>query len=194
MAKKSTASSKDKAVKAALTLAAKQGWLETGMADIAKKAKLPLHELHDYFDDRFDILAAYGKMVDKKVMEAVGDPDDSLSPRDRLFDIMMERYDVLNEGREGICAILKSFCFDPKQAIISLPHLGRSMSWMLEASGIDTGGLKGAIKVAGLTAIYLKTLRTWKDDDSVDMAKTMAALDKALGRAEQWADSFGLNR
>ncbi len=62
---------------------------------------------------------------------------------------------------------------------------------MLEAAGIDTGGYKGAIKIAGLTALYLKTLKTWREDDSEDMAKTMAELDKNLERSEQWAGSFG---
>jgi hypothetical protein len=35
-----------------------------------------------------------------------------------------------------------------------------------------------------LTALYLYTVRTWIEDDSEDMAKTMAALDKNLERAE----------
>lgn len=192
MAKKSTANIKEKAVKAALKLAARQGWLETSLADIAKEAKIPLADLHEHFLDRFDILAAYGRMIDKHVMDTLGEPDASLPPRDRLFDMIMERFDILNEDREGVCAILESFCTDPKQAVISLPHLGRSMSWMLECCGIETAGYKGALKIMGLTGIYLKTLKTWKNDDSPDMAKTMAELDKNLGRAEQWVDKFGL--
>ncbi len=192
MAKRPAKTVKEKAVKAALTLAAKQGWVETSLADIAKQAKIPLHELHDHFEDRLDILSAYGRTIDKRVLETAGSPDPETPPRDALFDILMERFDVLNEDRAGVQSILKSFCQDPKQAIISLPHLGRSMSWMLDAAGIDTGGIKGALKVAGLTALYLKILRVWKSDDSEDMAKTMAELDKSLGHAEQWAGSFGL--
>ena len=192
MAEKATKPTKEKAIKAALNLAAQKGWTETSLADIATESGISLSELHEMFEDRFDILAAYGRMIDKRVLEAATAPQPGLSPRDLLFDLLMERFDVLNENRDGVAAILKSFCLDPKQAIISLPHLGRSMSWMLEAAGIDTGGIKGAVKVAGLTGLYLKVLRTWKDDDSPDMGKTMAALDKTLGRAEQWAGSFGL--
>ncbi|MEC7576790.1 MAG: TetR family transcriptional regulator, partial [Pseudomonadota bacterium] len=86
----------------------------------------------------------------------------------------------------------ESFHYDPKQAVISCPHLCRSMSWMLEAAGIEVGGIKGAMKVAGLTALYIKTLRVWRSDESVDMAKVMAALDKDLGRVEGLALRFGL--
>ena len=69
--------------------------------------------------------------------------------------------------------------------------LCRSMSWMLEAAGMDTGGARGAMRVAGLSGVYLKTLKVWKKDDSPDLSKTMAALDKDLNRLEQFANSFG---
>ena len=192
MEKESTENIKDRAIKAALELAATQGWGVTSLADIATAAEIPLSRLHEYFEDRFDILTAYGRMIDNETLDSAGTVDQSLSPRERLFDLLMARFDVLNKDRAGVCAILKSFCFDPKQTVISLPHLGRSMSWMLEAAGISTAGLKGAVKVAGLTGLYLKTVKIWKDDDSPDMAKTMAALDQYLDRAERWAVNFGL--
>ena len=48
---------------------------------------------------------------------------------------------------------------------------------MLETARVGSDGLKGAIRIKGLTAIYLITLRTWLQDESADMARTMAALD-----------------
>lgn len=177
---------RESAVRAALDLAATQGWEQVTLPAVAKHAGIGLAELRDHIEDRLDILAAYGRMVDKRVMEAAsGDADSGTPPRDRLFDLVMERLDVLSEDREGVKAILSSFRFDPKQAVISLPHLGRSMIWMLEAAGVSTGGIKGAMRVAGMTALYLNTLRTWRDDESADMSATMAALDKNLERAEK---------
>lgn len=186
-----TVNVKEAAIRAALALAAEKGWGDTGLGDIAAKAKVKLSDLHEYFDDRTDILIAYERQVDRMVLDAFSAPEQGLSPRDLLFDMLMERFDILNEERAGVIAIVKSVCLDPKQAVIGLPHLGRSMNWMLEAAGIDTTGLRGALKVAGLTGLYLKTLRVWASDDSADMGKTMAALDKYLGRAERLADSFG---
>ena len=100
----------------------------------------------------------------------------------------MERFDLLNEDRESLKAILSSFKRDPKQVLLSWPHLCRSMSWILEAVGEDTRGIKGAIKVAGLSGVYLKTLKTWVEDDSADMAATMATLDKTLKTADDWVN------
>jgi len=190
-AKDTTKNTREKCVGYALALAAEKGWAEMSLRDVADKAGLSLAELHQHFEDKSDILIALGRMIDRKVLENIGKGEEDASPRDRLFDVLMERYEVINHYRGGVVAILESFLPDPKQAVIGLPHLARSMSWMLEAADIDTGGIRGAVKVAGLTGVYLKVLKTWKDDESKDLSRTMAALDKALGRAEQFAGLCG---
>lgn len=183
---------KTRIINVSLELAQEKGWAQTSLSDIAERAELSLAELHEHVEDKCDVLTILGRMIDRKVLAEVGKTDTESSPRDRLFDILMERYDALNEYRDGLCAVLDSFSCDPKQAIIGLPHLARSMTWMLEAAGIETTGIRGAVRVTGLMAVYLKGLYCWKKDDSPDLAKTMAALDKALGRAEYVASLTGL--
>ncbi len=186
---KQTLPPRHRAVKAMLALAARDGWPAVTLQAVADEAGLSLAELHDLVEDRLDLLTSYGRMIDRKVLESVSS-DESLSPRDRLFDLMMERFDVLNQDREAVASILRDLTLDPKSALFTLPHLGRSMGWMLEAAGIGTSGWQGGLKILGLTAVYLETLRHWKTDISEDMSVTMAALDKNLGRAEQWAGRF----
>ncbi|MBI2233633.1 MAG: TetR/AcrR family transcriptional regulator [Micavibrio aeruginosavorus] len=178
---------RERAVRAALDLAARQPWGAVTMRDIAGAAKCTLAELYNVFGDRHDILAAYGRQIDCRVMEeSAADPD--APERDRLFDVMMARFDVLNEDRAAVVSILKSFCTAPKNALISLPHLGRSMVRMLEAAAIDPNGPRGAVTALGLAGVYLCTLRAWMGDESDDMGKTMAALDRGLERAEKAAE------
>ncbi|MCB9983312.1 MAG: TetR family transcriptional regulator [Rhodospirillales bacterium] len=191
MAKKTEKDLKQAIVEKTLALAEQQSWDSVGLPDIAQAAGLTLAEMYDLVEDKGDILALFGRMIDRRVLEAIGPSDANVSERDRLFDLLMERFDVLNEYRPGLVSILQSFRFDPKQAVIAAPHLCRSMSWMLEAAGIETGGITGAVKVAGLTGVYLKTLRVWRDDESADLAKVMAALDKDLGRVERAANTLG---
>jgi AcrR family transcriptional regulator len=183
--------SKDEIVVRTLELASELGWANVTLMDVSDKSGLSLAELHDHFDDKADILVALGRMIDRRVLEAFDTPEVDASLRDRLFDVMMERFDVLNDYRDGVVAVLHSFRFEPKDAVISCPHLCRSMSWMLEASGIETNGFRGAAKIVGLTGVYLKVLKIWKDDESPDMGKTMAMLDKHLGQAESLANRFG---
>lgn len=181
---------KQKVVHSALALAEEQGWEYTTLRDIAERSEMSASALYDVVEDKSDILVLLGRMIDRRVLDGLEHSEDS-SPRDQLFDVLMDRYDVLNDYRDGLVAILDSFRLDPKQMIISLPHLCRSMSWMLETSGIETSGVKGALKVAGLSGVYLKVLRVWKEDESADLSKTMAALDKELERVERFADMFG---
>ena len=173
-----------KVIKAAFTLARELGWETVTLKDISDESGISLSEMRNYFDDKTDILVQYNKQLDKKVLASVSGQNEPV--RDQLFEILMERFDLLNEDRESLKAILSSFKRDPKQVLLSWPHLCRSMSWILEAVGEDTRGIKGAMKVAGLSGVYLKTLKAWIEDDSVDMAATMAALDKSLKTADEW--------
>lgn len=183
---------KEKLVREAMELAAELGWEFLTLRDVAERGGISLAELRMYFADKSDILTALGAMIDREVLGQMEDLDPAASPRDVLFDVMMERFDVLNRYRAGIVSVFHSFRLEPKQALLSMPHLFRSMEWMLEAAGIDSNGFKGAAKVVGLTGVYLKGVRVWIKDDSPDMGKTMAELDKALGRAEKMAGYIGL--
>jgi AcrR family transcriptional regulator len=186
MAKKSVkkpASTRDP-IDAALELAAEKGWAEISFEDIAGASGHDLADLQERFADKTDIIAAFGRRLDRKAAESAAYGAD-MPHRDRLFDLLMERFDGLNEHRAGIISFINTIRCDPKQLIVGLPHLARSMARMLEAAGIEAEGLTGAAKVAGLTALYLKTLRSWVEDESADLGKTMAALDQNLAKAEQ---------
>lgn len=182
---------KDRVIDAALQLAAEEGWNDVSFEQILMAADVDQADAFEYFDDKTDILIAFGRRVDRHVLDNTAISSESdMSTREKLFDLIMERFDVLNDYREGIISILESFRGDPKQAVVSLPHLAKSMSRKMEKAGIETDGAGGAIKVTGIIGVYLYVVRTWKEDDSVDMAKTMAALDKALDKAEMAANSF----
>ncbi|QQG37133.1 MAG: TetR family transcriptional regulator [Micavibrio aeruginosavorus] len=189
---KSKENPKERIVNAALALTARDGWEALTMEKIARQAKISLATLREFFDDRYDILACYARMVDQKVLDAVGETDKDASRRDRLFDILMERFDILNENREALVSVIEDIKCEPHQIVTNLPYLARSMGWMLEAAGIETAGLRGAAHIAALSAVYIATIKTWTNDDSLDLSKTMAALDRNLGHAEKCAGILGL--
>jgi AcrR family transcriptional regulator len=175
---------KGKIIDAAVQMAAEHGWDAVSFIEIAKAAGVELQQVFDLFDDKSDILVALGRHIDARVAERVGDMPANEACRDRLFDILMERFEILNETRDGIVAILHSFKGDPKQAVISLPHVPKSMAKMLELCEVETSGIRGALRVAGLSGLYMKVLCVWMRDETSDMARVMAMLDKDLGRAE----------
>ena len=185
MAKKSTKSIPELLVDSALTLAAQKPWKYITLREIAGDAKIDLIALRDFIDDKSDILVFYGKRIDRLTLTACKDIDMSEPARDRIFEILMERFDILNQDRTALLSILHSIKQDPKSLILSLPHLKKSMAWMLEAADISTSGWSGAGKIIGITAVYANTLRAWIKDDSEDLSKTMAALDQSLDKFEK---------
>jgi hypothetical protein len=115
------------------------------------------------------------------------------SPRDRIFDVLMRRLDAMQPHRPGLVRFLDELRGDPPIALFVLGLLPRSMAWMLEAASVDTAGLAGLARTEGLTAVWLATLRAWARDETVDLGPTMAALDRALDRAEQVARTLRLD-
>jgi AcrR family transcriptional regulator len=172
-------------IKAALELAAAGRWSRISLRDIAVAAGVSLAELHELYPSKSAILRAHFDAIDAAVLKdtAEFDPDDS--SRDRLFDVLMRRFDALN--RDAIAAIVAATCRDPIAGLCLSAGLMRSMQWMLEAAGIRTAGPGGRMRVRGLAVVWLATARVWLRDDSEDGARTMAALDRNLARAERVA-------
>lgn len=169
-------------VGAAFALAAERGWREVSVAEAARRADLPLDQARARFPARAAILLRFGRIADQAAL--------ALSPRegphrDRLFDMLMRRFDALQAHREGVLALMRTLPTDPCTAALLATATLRSMGWMLEGAGISARGPIGRLRRKALLAIWLAALRAWREDASADLAATMAALDRALARAER---------
>lgn len=172
-------------VTAAMKMAGEQGWGAVSVLAAAREAGLPPDRAHAKFPGRHRILLALGRMADQA---ALGDPAPEGSTRDKLFDVLMRRVDVFQAHRDGVLALLRALPADPATAALLACATQRSMGWMLDAAGISSAGLRGALRTKGLTAVWLWTMRAWQTDESADLSATMAALDTALARAEPMAN------
>ncbi|MBC8242165.1 MAG: TetR family transcriptional regulator [Alphaproteobacteria bacterium] len=174
-----------RAVKAAMALAAVQGWRDTTMADIADEAGLNLADLRQLYGSKTAVLAGLIRLTDEQVLRGSG-PDMAAEPvRDRLFDVIMRRLDALAPYRDGIAAVARDLRRDPAAlACLAAGPGRRSLQWMLEAARIQPWGLLAPLQLKGLGLVYLSVLRVWLRDEGEDLSQTMAALDKALGRVE----------
>jgi len=178
----------DALITGAFTIAAREGWHAVSVIAAAREAALPLDRARKNFASRDAILMRFGKRADSL---ALAEAPATGPARERIFDLLMRRFDALQTHRPGILALLKSLPADPGTALYLTAATARSMGWMLQAAGIPTTGLSGQIAINALLGIWLYALRAWQTDDTTDLAKTMAALDKALSRAEQAANWFG---
>jgi AcrR family transcriptional regulator len=169
-------------VDAALALAARQGWARTSLADIAAEAGLPLLDVYAHCRSKPAVFAAFLARIDRAVLAGESEPGEK--PRDRLFDTLMRRFDALRPHKEAVRAMLRDGPADPLGALCAAPAFFRSIAWMLEASGVGTDGLRGRFRTKLVAAVYLSVMRTWLADDTADLMRTMAALDRRLKAVE----------
>ena len=133
--------------------------IEPSYAEIAKEAGLSLSAAYQAYPSKAAILMGIGRDIDARIFAGLeGDPLDG-SPKDRLFDLLMRRFDALNQHREAFAALAKDLPRTPGEGLALLCQLRSSLARMLEAAGISASGLRGALRIEGLGAIYAAALR-----------------------------------
>jgi AcrR family transcriptional regulator len=177
-----------------LGLVAQRGFTEVTLRDVAVAADLGLADLYKLYPDKVALMGAFIARIDAAVLAGTAravDPEETA--RDRLFDVMIRRYDALKPHRTALAAFRRAMMRDPLLALALGPALRRSMAAMLEAAGLPSDGITGAVRQNGLLAIHHAVLRVFDRDESVDLSKTMAALDSRLKTAERWAQVLERN-
>ena len=170
---------------ALLNLVETQGWIDLSFAEIAEKAGVPIAEAHGIYPSKTAVLLGLTRAIDERILNSLTNDPLEGTAKDRLFDIVMRRFDVLKGDREAYRRLMRQLPATPGAFAALLCQLRRSLSLSLEAAGISASGLKGALRLKGLLAIYVAGLRAFATDDSDDLSKTMAEIDKRLGQAEK---------
>lgn len=170
-------------LRAALELAASRAWSDIAMADIAAQAKRPLSDFHGAAS-REDLVEALDAHFDR-AMSAEGVPAET-SPRERLFDVIMLRFEAMEPYRAGITEISK-FRETSLYHLLRLPnHRLASAAWALASAGLDNdAGAPASLKRVAVSRVIAQAERAWRRETSGDFALTMAALDKGLRSAEE---------
>jgi AcrR family transcriptional regulator len=182
---------RDRALDTFLGLIAERGYGDVSLRDVGEAAGLGMADLYRLFPDKLAFVAGFMARIDGDVLAGTpetNDPEETV--RDRLFDILMRRFDVLKPHRAALAAIRRAGLRDPLMALVLGPTLMRSMAAMLEAAGVPSRGVPGAVRQNALAMIYGAVSRVFDKDDSGDLSKTMAALDSRLKTAEKWVQTF----
>lgn len=181
----------DKATDAFLRLIAEKGYASVSLREVAEAAGFGVAELYRLHPDKVALITAFMAKIDAEVLAGTprqSDPEETA--RDRLFDVMMRRYDALRPHRAALAALRRAGLRDPLLAFALAPAVRRSMAAMLEAASLSSDGLNGALRQNGLLAIHYAVSRVFDGDETGDLSKTMAALDGRLKTAERWAQVF----
>jgi AcrR family transcriptional regulator len=180
-------SERERIIDAFMALLAEKPIERIGFTEIAKSAHVSLSELRGTFASTLAILAAQMRETDRAVL-AGGDADlADEPPRERLFDVLMRRLEVLAPHKAAVRSLMRSASRNPGLAFALNSLSVRSQQWMLTAADIAASGPRGMMRAQGLALLFASVLRTWVDDQDRGLARTMAALDRALARGQRWA-------
>ena len=172
-------------VHALMRLAAEQPWDDIELTDVAREAGIGLSDMRDLFPSKGAILDGFTRMIDKQVIEGTTDDLAGEPARERIFDVLMRRLDAMAPYKRALRRISLALRSD----LLSLSALNRSalnsMRYMLAAAGVPTEGPLGFVKLQGTVIAFANVTDTWFTDDDPTGARTMARLDRELGRGER---------
>lgn len=185
-----SANNRDKILEAFLSLLAETSFEKIGLAAVADKAGVSLAEMRKYFGSTFDMVASFVRATDEKVL-AGGDVEDAqATTRDRLFDVLMRRFEVLTPNRAAVRSLACTARRNPRFALGMNKLAVRSQQWMMSAAGLDSSGLAGGMRAQALAVMFARVMRVWLDDEDPGLARTMAELDRELAAGARLATLF----
>jgi AcrR family transcriptional regulator len=174
-------------VNLAFALVAERGWHHLSFTELARRADVPLVRVYAELPDRMALLRALGRRLDAQMLDIATADLDGLSPRERLFELMMRRFDAMGPCKEGLRALSRQAAGDLGLIATGLCNVGRLSRWLLDAAETSDGPAARTVAQKVLGAIYVRVFNVWLDDDTPDMARTLAELDRRLQQAENVA-------
>ena len=161
----------------------KKSWNSIKLEEICKKSKINKKKLQRRIDSKLDLLSNINRYFDLQLTNTSETVDQS-SHKDMIFELMMLRFDILQNYRKSIIKIFNVFKRKPQELLLLLPSFIESMIVITRMAKIPTSGLKGNLKIKGLLMIYFLSFLVWTKDNCESLEKTMKSLDNYLNNAD----------
>ena len=163
------------------------GWEDFSVEKLSTRENIPINELKVYFKCKYSIVDKFSRMIDRNIESKlrIQDFKDS-SKKDILFELIMMRFDEMEDFKESLAKILNVSKNKPLLVSIITKNVMNTMDFFLELSKSYNNYAFDFLKKNFLFLIYSITFKTWLSDDTEDKSKTMAELDKLLSTAENF--------
>jgi len=176
---------KEKLIILGFKLIEKKGWSYFSLKNLAKENKSDLESIKIFFKNKSQFLVSFSEMIDNKVLANIDkDEFNKNSIKDNLFELIMLRFENLNHYKTGLKILLSDLKKSPVELKKIMKKVLDSMDLFLEIANVKNNYLMDFIKVNIIFIIYSYVFNVWLDDQSSEMSKTMAELDKWLSKAE----------
>ena len=155
-------------------------WEKITLEEIKKKSRIKSFEKN--IKNKKDLLKTINQYFDYS-LSLKSKYIEKSNNKDMIFEVVMMRFDILQNHREGIISIFNSFKKKPNELILLLPDLLTSIEKMVGYTKISSRSIIDKVIIKGVFIIYLSSFLIWIKDDTSSLDKTMTALDNYLDRA-----------
>jgi len=131
-------------IRAVLTLARDRSWESLTLAEIAEAAGLGLDALHGT-SGKAAIGDAIEPWLDQAMSEEAVGLDPQASPRERLFDVIMLRFEAMEPWRDGLTSLMRWRERSPDRLARLLAARRRSAHWALVSAGLGHGAHRAGL-------------------------------------------------
>ncbi|HEX8900607.1 hypothetical protein [Vitreimonas sp.] len=169
--------------RAALSLAGSVPWREVTLIRLADAAARPVSDF--YGATLWEAVDCVEEAFDRAIADDLNQLDPNQSVRDRLFELIMRRFEAMEPHRAAVLAMEHGVDRDPTLMAAAHQRHVRCARWVLAIAGMEADGMTGQARAQGLGVIIGQARAAWRGDSAGDFAKTMASLDKNLRRAEE---------
>ena len=176
---------KEKLITLGFKLIEKKGWKYFSLKSLAKANKSDLETIKIFFKNKSQFLESFSEMIDNKVLADIDKEEfNKNSIKDNLFELIMLRFENLNNYKTGLNILISDLKKSPVELKKIVKKVLDSMDLFLEIANVKNNYLMDFIKVNIIFIIYSYVFKVWLGDQSPEMSKTMAELDKWLSEAE----------
>ena len=161
---------------------------DIGFAEIARRAGVSLSELRVKHSSKIEMLAAHMREVDRAVLDGIDAGMADEPPRERLFDVLMRRLDLLAPDKAAVQSLQRSVMLQSRPRA-GAQRPGRALDAMdadrRRHLGVRARRAWCARRVSPCCSP--RCCAPGRDDDDPGQARTLAALDRALSSGQRWA-------
>ena len=160
------------------------GWSETAMQTTAEELGMPASDVARLFPNGLTGLVSIGsddidaKMV-AKFMDRFADRLDEMPVHIKIRELLLTRLEILQPHKEAVRKMI-TFMANPVHAEFGSRLLYKTLDTVWRVAGDRSTDINFYTKRATLGAVYGSTMLAFLDDDTPDMEKTRAFLDRRL--------------
>lgn len=164
-----------------------EGWAGWSPRALAAVTGHELVEVYAVFPEPAALARRLGERLDRAMLAIPPDELEGLSHRERLFELFMRRFDAMAPFRPGLRRLAREARGEPELLLASLCNLDRMAGWLIELAALPYRGLEARLARRALMLAHVRLFTVWLADDTPDLARTMAELDKRLDQLERAA-------